>query len=285
MRAPEFEFDYLTRQPEGRLAPLVASIWYARGTVSYTRERIAPTGSTVAVFVLGDPILHTADDGAGPTLRADRGFLTGPHDRPAVNEPTGETFAVGVVTTPVGCQPLFGLPPSTLRGRVVDLCQAWPAAATLRNRLLAAPEPAAMLDLVEHHLDEHCDDAVGGLARVTAAVALLEDDPVRPIAEVAAELDLSHGHLNTEFTRLVGLTPRALARLLRMRALLARLDIEAEPSWTDEAARLGWFDQAHMIRDFKRHTGVTPTEYLAARRAVYGADQGAPGFVPEIPEI
>ena len=71
-------------------------------------------------------------------LVAETGFLIGPHDRPIVNEPQGETFCVGIVTTPVGCRPALGLAPATLRGRVVDLLQAWPRAVGLRRELSSA---------------------------------------------------------------------------------------------------------------------------------------------------
>ncbi|MGI9594781.1 MAG: helix-turn-helix domain-containing protein [Acidimicrobiales bacterium] len=276
-------FDFRTRQPEGPLGRFVESIWYARGTVPYRREKITPTGSTVAVFVLGDPILQTPSNGEGDTLRATTGFLIGPHDRPTVNEPTGETFAVGIVTTPVGCEALFGLRPTAIRGRAVDLEAAWAPATELLAGLRAAVEPVAMLDLVEHHLAGHHGPTVAGLDRCERAVELLEADPVRPIADIAAELGLSHGHLDREFTRVVGLTPRSLARLLRMRRLLQRIDVRGDIGWSDHAAELGWFDQAHLIRDFKRHTGVTPSYYLEAQRATYTTveTEQAVGFVPE----
>ena len=53
--------------------------------------------------------------------------------------------------------------------------------------------------------------------------------------------------------------------------------------WADKAVELGWFDQAHLIRDFKRHTGVTPAQYLAAQRSTYDRTEAATsaGFVPE----
>ncbi len=147
-----FPFTFVSRQPGAPLRRCVERIWYARGTVPYARERIAPTGSAVAVVVLGDPIVQIADNGAGEELVAERGFLVGPHDRPTINAPTGETHAVGIVTTAVGCEAVFGIRPAILRGRTVDLKGAWPSASTLRAALLATSGPEAALDAVERHL-------------------------------------------------------------------------------------------------------------------------------------
>lgn len=276
-------FDYQVLTPEGPLGRFVETIWYARGTVPYTREKIAPTGSSVAVIVLGDPIIQTPNDGAGEPVTSDRGFLLGPHDGPTVNEPTGETFAVGIVCTPIGCEAVFGIPPADVAGRAVHLEDVWPSAKTLGDALRTLTDPMDMLALVEATAISSLDTTIAGLDRCEQAVLLLEADPVRPIGDVADELGVSHGHLDREFTRVIGLTPRVLARLIRMRTLLGRIDIRDAVGWSDHAAELGWYDQAHLIRDFKRHTGVTPSSYLEAQRASYTTvDAGdAAGFVPE----
>ncbi len=283
MGAP-FEFEYETRIPANPLRGSVELLWFARGTIPYTRERIAPTGSTVGVFVLGDPILQTANDGNGVTIRAERGFLIGPHDRPVVNEPTGETHAVGIVTTPVGCEAVFGIPPAALRAKVFDLEDVWSDAVAIRTVLLAEPSAGARLQLLEHWLSVEVPTLTRQLRRCQAAVAALQDSPTRPIAEIASDLEISHGYLDREFTRVVGLTPRSLARLLRMRGLLERIDIRSSVPWAELAAEFGWFDQAHLIRDFKRHTGVTPSHYVEAQRAAYAPVEvgDAAGFVPEV---
>ncbi len=286
-------FHFESHRPSGPLAALVESIWYARGRVPYARERIAPTGSTVAVFVLGDPICETPRNGAGEPLTTDRGFLLGPHDSPVINAPLGETFAVGVVTTPVGGEAIFGVPPKRIRGRVVDLLAAWPDAAALRRGLLDIEAVGsgrgaiarAMIDRVTAHIADR--RALPGTARCARAVAAIEADPGRPIADVAATLGISHGHLDREFTRIVGLTPRMLARLLRMRRLLAAIDVTRPVPWTHVAADFGWFDQPHFIRDFKRHTGVAPSHYVAAQRATFERLEVTEsiGFVPELPAM
>src|SRR3954464_7925920 len=162
------DFTFVERRPTGRLGRYVASVWHASGQIPYPRERIAPTGSTVAGIVLGPPILQTP--WGGTRFRADTGFLIGPHDRPLTNEPTGRTDVVGVVTTPIGCRAVLGVDPRTVRGRVVDLLESWPAARALRADLLAlGDDPAALLDRTEAVLAAGLDEADRGLDRCAAA--------------------------------------------------------------------------------------------------------------------
>jgi hypothetical protein len=144
--------------------------------MSGTRERIAPTGSTVAAIVLGDPIRQTPVD-EGTALVTDTGFLIGPHDRPIINEPQGETYCVGIVTTPVGCRPALGLAPATLRGRVIDLLQAWPSAAALRRELTTCQTPAEALDAVQVTLTTVEPFDRNAFTRCEVAVAQLSADP------------------------------------------------------------------------------------------------------------
>jgi methylphosphotriester-DNA--protein-cysteine methyltransferase len=271
-------FEYVPRRVGGETGRFVEWVWFARGRIAGVRERIAPTGSTVAGIVLGDPI-RQIPVGEGAALVADRGFLIGPHDQPIVNEPLGETFCVGIVTTPVGCRPAFGLRPATLRSRVVDLLQAWPRALGLRRELAACRTPAEAPRCRRGHLE----DSREAFARCEAAVRQLSAEPTRLVTDIATGLGVSHGHLDRLFVEQVGLSPRTLARILRMRRLLEEIDVHGSVGWADKAAELGWFDQAHLIRDFKRHTGVTPAQYVAAQRSTYDRAEAAAsaGFVPE----
>ena len=170
------DFEFVPRPAPAALAHCVESIWHARGRIGYRRERTAPTGSTVAGIVLGPPIRQTPL-GGDPFL-ATTGFLIGPHDWPIVNEPTGETWCVGIVATPVGCRAVFGIDPAGLRGRVRD----WPPSAHLRTRLTGLT-PDEAITLVAHVLEPQ---PVPGLPRVAAAVAALEADPTRGTAVDAA---------------------------------------------------------------------------------------------------
>lgn len=274
-------FEYEVLRPSGELQRYVEQVWFARGTIRGARERIAPTGSTVLGFVLGQPLAQWPRNGGGERFTARRGFLIGPHDQPIVNQPTDSTWAVGIVMTPVGCRAALGLDPAPLRG-AISSPDSWAAFGSLRSRLQQITDARPALDLVEHTLAVRLDTRVPGLDRVEAAVAVLTADPTVAIATLAGDLGVSHGHLDREFRRIVGLGPRVLARILRLRKLLESIDVYGRVEWTRLATDLGWFDQAHLIRDFRRHTGVAPSEYAAAQREVYSPDEAQAGFVPDV---
>ncbi|GIG54187.1 helix-turn-helix domain-containing protein [Demequina activiva] len=277
-----FDFDFRTRPVRGEPGRAVEQVWFARGTVPYRSELIAPTGSTVAILILGDSITQTAASGVEVTSA--EGLVIGPHTAPITNAPYGETFAVGIVTTAVGCEALLGHRPAGLRGRIVDLATGAPSLVELRAALAVrrADDPEALLDAVEHRVAELVNLDVPGLGRVEGAVASLVAAPRRSIQDLAQEVGVSHAHLDREFSRIVGLRPRELARLLLLRRLIEGLDPLADVPWASVAADGGWSDQAHFTRDFTRHTGLSPRRYLQVQRSFALEGNAGPGFSPDV---
>ena len=82
------------------------------------------------------------------------------------------------------------------------------------------------------------------------------------IATLARELGHSHKHLIHQFHEHVGLPPRRLARLLRFDRAVQRLKAGGPVRWADFAVELGYFDQAHLNRDFRQFTGGPPSALL-----------------------
>lgn len=68
-----------------------------------------------------------------------------------------------------------------------------------------------------------------------------------------------------EFRHEVGLTPKLFCRVRRFQAMLQRAVREPRPDWSKLALACGYYDQSHLIRDFKLFSGLTPTEYAARR--------------------
>ena len=59
-----------------------------------------------------------------------------------------------------------------------------------------------------------------------------------------------------------GRLPKAFARIVRLQAVLKTVGRRAEPDWADVAAECEYFDQPHLIRDFRSLTGETPAEFV-----------------------
>jgi methylphosphotriester-DNA--protein-cysteine methyltransferase len=76
---------------------------------------------------------------------------------------------------------------------------------------------------------------------------------------------VSRKHLWLRFTRELGLSPKAYARLRRFVWTLARLRESTSVEWPRLAAAAGYSDQAHLVRDFRRAAFASPTEFLRAR--------------------
>jgi AraC-like DNA-binding protein len=77
----------------------------------------------------------------------------------------------------------------------------------------------------------------------------------------------SRRHLATVTNRELGLAPKALARVLRFGRAYAMRDRAATQGWAAVAAECGYYDQAHLIRDFHAFAGTTPSASVSSNPA------------------
>src|SRR5262249_59217722 len=97
------------------------------------------------------------------------------------------------------------------------------------------------------------------------------------IDTLAAKANLSGRQLERRFLDEVGIPPKRLARIVRFqRALRVLAARQAGERGADLAARLGYADQAHFIRDFREFAGHTPTEHASLESALTALFTGGP---------
>lgn len=78
---------------------------------------------------------------------------------------------------------------------------------------------------------------------------------------LAGQVNLSISQLERGFARHVGVGPKLLARQTRVNALAAEAMRLASPQWALLAAKYGYADQAHLAREFRELTGLTPSRF------------------------
>jgi AraC-like DNA-binding protein len=81
------------------------------------------------------------------------------------------------------------------------------------------------------------------------------------VREVAQATGYSAKRFIRIFTDAVGLSPKRFCRILRLQAVINRLASGARVEWAEFAAAGGYYDQSHLIREFRAMTGLTPAQY------------------------
>ena len=153
---------------------------------------------------------------------------------------------------------LLGISPAEIVDRAVPLTDLWGARARQMADDWAGADRARLL----FHLSEM--SAVGGGGGVPLLDAAMREltGPAARLTEVAARLGVSERHLRHLFAREIGLSPKHVARIQRVRRVLA---LAGRREWAAVAGDAGFFDQAHMISDFRSMMGVAPGAFLAGR--------------------
>jgi transcriptional regulator GlxA family with amidase domain len=87
---------------------------------------------------------------------------------------------------------------------------------------------------------------------------ILSSQGTAAVSDLCAGLGLSGRHLTRRFEEQVGTGPKLLSRIVRFQRAL-RMSADARAPWALIAAECGYFDQAHLVRDFREFSGRTPT--------------------------
>jgi len=222
------------------------------------RERVLPDGAVRLVFNLGDA--PSAGDGAGLPVEA-----IGASAAPVVVRMRDTVEGISVTLRPGAAAALLGLPAGEVAGQAIHLDELWQGdAAELLARMAEAPDDAARAVLLQSALERRLRGGGGAVhaAAMHAARLIAESGGRRPLRDVAAAVGVGERRLQQLFHAHVGLSPRAWARLARLHDCLRALRLQSAPAWADVAVGSGFYDQSHLVNEFRALCGVTPTEFM-----------------------
>ena len=267
--------EHCRAKPAEPLRPYVAwYVGYRQRGVPPARHRGLPSPFLTFIVTLHEPLVILAHPDPGQRPGDFATLLGGLHSAPALIAHEGAQSGIQVALRPLGARALLGLPAGELAG--IDV----PAEAVLsrlcselRFRVLAAagwPERFAILD--EILLRRMTAGLAGARPDVAPEVSwawrqLLTSGGAIRAAELAEQTGWSGRHLASRFRAEIGLTPKAAARVIRFhraRRLLAAQAAEGGGyRLADLAVTCGYFDQAHLAREFRALAGCPPSQWLA----------------------
>ena len=255
--------EYRERLPHPALRPFVRVCWTLTddGRGGAGAQPILPDGCSELVVHRAHPfrrITGALDEAQAPLL-----FFVGQMRQPVLLAPGGAAEAVGLRFQSHGAYALLGLPQHALVDAIAPadaLGLPWLSAALRRAR--DAPTSAAASEALEDALLRRLAQRTGARdPRVDAAVALVAgSDGAVSVEAAAARAGTSTRHLERLFRDWVGLGPKALCRVARFQAAAARVRHEPALPLAAVSADSGYFDQAHMVRDFLALGGTSPNQ-------------------------
>lgn len=251
-------------RPAPELADAIEGMWLVDGITSYDTGRVLPRGNAHLMFNLGAPQYLVDPLGVRAAVEYRRSWISGQQSGPLDVANGGATSIIGVRFRPLGAWHVLGIPQHELAGQVVDLDAFFGEAIhAVHQRLLEADSVFARFACFEAWLlQEARRRASPHFAMRWAVDRLVASRGALPIGQLSAELGYSRKHVAQLFQREVGLTPKAFARVQRFAGALARLRESRVVRWDEFALDCGYYDQAHLIREFRACAGHAPAGFL-----------------------
>ena len=263
---------YREISPHEALGRFVQCYWVWRTDSAHQwgeRERILPDGCTELLFDLAGPARETSSD--AHELSEKGAALAGQLSSAIEFQPIGAMDVLGVRFHAHGIFPFLGHPLVELTDRVVALHEIWDDLSDeLWSKLREASGDRQRIKLVEHallilarkrdlHPDSHVQNAVECIAANGGLIS---------IEQLVHEVGLGRRQLERKFALQVGVSPKLYTRIIRLQKFLGQVQRTREYEWPSVVIDCHYYDQSHLIRDFKALCGQTPSEFFGSDHAM-----------------
>lgn len=255
------EFFQLIK-PSILLAPYIRYYWVLRIDAvgnQLVMERVLPVGCVSLTFHRGHRLFSKGTDGLQPTT-----FISGQGFSFDDVRSTGDIEMITVVFQPAAPRLFFNLPLTEFRERNVS-----PEEAGLKNlcelqkRITDAANFSLCISLIENFLLKQLRVLPEyGMKRMVATIDKVNADPEVNSLALSDTACLSKRQFNRVFSDYIGTTPKEFIRIIRMQRALFLLQQNPQEDFARLACSCGFYDQSHLIREFKLYSGYTPAEYL-----------------------
>jgi AraC-like DNA-binding protein len=247
---PAGKMRHARRCPADDLAFWIAHYWMIRWDLRGCEPYVAES--------LPHPNVHVIFETAGSVV-------AGVQTRMFSRVLEGQSQVFGIKFKPGGFRPFLKFATSKLADRVV-------AAESILGKDVNALESILLSSGEENEKVEAAnaffrarmpkpDAVIEGVGRIVERI--LEERDIKTVDDLVDRTGIGKRSLQRMFNEYVGVSPKWVIRRYRLHELVERFNSNDEPRWADLALELGYFDQAHLINDFRSITGYSPTEYQA----------------------
>lgn len=251
-------------EPNIELSEFVKRYWTLDGAKENIplKNTIVPDGTMKLIFHYGDTYKHHSQN--GEIIILPKSFLIGQLTKPYVVEPVGVTGSFVVQFKPNGFLPFTSIPIKKMENTAVPLHIIFGEnGIKLANQIINANATSERIQIVEAFLLHKLADRKNTDSIVKSTIeTIFNTNGHFSVNEFSKNNNISRRQLARKFSSTIGLSPKQLAKTIRIQTTLKKLLNEENLSLTDLAYENEYFDQAHFIKEFKEFTGLTPKEFF-----------------------
>jgi AraC-like DNA-binding protein len=247
---PAGKLHHARRRPASELAPWIAHYWMIHWDLRGCEPHVAES--------LPHPNVHLV-------FEKGTSMVCGVQTRRFSRRLEGHARVFGVKFRPGGFRPFLDCAVSTLADRVVPAARIFGksnAIRALQTLVLSSCEENEKVRGADAFFRARLPKADPTIALAGQLVErILRDPDIRMVDDLARGTGMGKRSLQRLFNDYVGISPKWVILRYRLHELIERCHSGAPLDWSQLAVDLGYFDQAHLINDFKSVVGYTPTEY------------------------
>jgi AraC-like DNA-binding protein len=261
-------------EPPEELRDTIKCFWYNRRDSGEPESgfEVIPDGYAEIIFHFGSSCSISYNGSLQPLPSP---FMVGLLNQPVLFYSKNRLEIIGIRCFPWTVFDLLGLPSGKDGVRIFDHPIAQ-LQSTLNKWIHAGRIDEAVAQVKQYFLDARSRIAIDSML-FKAGVAMREANGTMPVSQVAAAAHATVRTLERNFKQSSGYTVKDVSGLMRFEQVRNQLWLYPDSNIAGLAHELGYTDQSHLSREFKRYSGTTPAAF--ARKAKKGKQAVSSDFV------
>lgn len=236
------------RRPANDLSHLIAHYWMIRWDLRGYEPYVAES--------LPHPNVHVIFEPTGSVV-------AGVHTHKFSRVLEGQSQVFGIKFKPGGFRPFLRFSTSELADRTVPVQRILGKnVSALQGVVLSSKSENEKVEAANAFFRARLPPPDKAIALAGDLVErIFQERDIKTVDDLVARTGIGRRSLQRLFNEYVGVSPKWVIRRYRLHELVERSNSGEEPDWSQLALELGYFDQAHLINDFRSITGYSPTRY------------------------
>jgi hypothetical protein len=249
-------------KPSYPLSDFIDSFFWYSGKSFRAVQKLIPDGKTDLLLNF-DTCLYAYDSSGNKSLFS-KSIVQGIRTAPYTFEFGKEVNLIGIRFLPLGLFALFGIAEREITDYFTEASAiAVTGLEETEEKVYAEPDVNKKFKIVETWLTQCWLKRNGKCARITENIRTVSSSNGLMKLNRICLNDANYKKVQRIFRDYIGISPKLYARMVRFENIHNELRACKAPDWMDIVTRYNFFDQSHMVKEFKFFSGTTPNEFLS----------------------